>query len=407
MKPVLSMSALNRAEKCPASAVLPGVTRVKDEIPKGKVSPATRGTVAHDYLKNVPLLGVAGALEAAEPQFREGLEAIDVASLPACEPEAFIPEVGLAWDWEADTGRELFRGDSSRDYSGVKPTEICGTVDSLGLTADAVLIADYKTGYRWLGPAAESLQLLGYALAACRAYGRSRAHVRFLRINDAGDVLPIKADLDFLDLEAAAARIRAIVSAVREAGGLVDAGKPVRFTEGEHCRFCDVFKVCPAKTQLALAVGNQVGLMPPVLNIENFPEVLQRYEAAAKVLDKVKESLDDFARLEAVPLGDGSFFGAVEEKKETIDPVKGAALLGQHFDAELAASCVEQTPELTKVSLERQLKRWVEAHPEGPKVTPLMKATVEMLRKGKAISAQVYQKVRRFRPKALKSGEAA
>lgn len=396
-----TFSGLDRIEKCPASAVLPQVRVITEVDPKNITS---LGTVVHEFLKNVSLSGLEAALEAAPPDFRQELEGLDLSSLPASDPESYVAEVALAWDVVADTGRELHRGRGDRDYSAAKPNEIPGTVDVVGLTADAVNIYDYKRGHRWLGPAAESLQLLAGALAACRAYGRRKAHVAFIRILSDGEARYIRADLDMLDLDAGAERIRAIVAAVEAAELLQVERKHPALTEGAHCRYCPAFSVCPAKKELAAYLAQpEEG---PVLTAETLPKVLERLEAAEAVLKKVRESVEEFAHGTPVTLPDGAIYGAVETTRESIDPVKGAAVLGAGYGAALAQSAVETESSITKANLERVLKVWMQKNP-GHKVSHLMKAALTALREAGAISTSVYTNVKRVYPRELKAGKAA
>ena len=67
--------------------------------------------------------------------------------------------------------RELSRGCSDRNYEA-RPGELPGRADVVGLEdAETVVVLDYKSGWRYLGEAVDSLQLLLYALMAARACG--------------------------------------------------------------------------------------------------------------------------------------------------------------------------------------------------------------------------------------------
>ena len=83
--------------------------------------------------------------------------------------------VKVAYDVAARTGRIIGEG-GARGYGALAPYEIAGSIDVLGVVGDTVVVIDWKTGAALVDPASRNWQLHGYALAACRALGKERAH---------------------------------------------------------------------------------------------------------------------------------------------------------------------------------------------------------------------------------------
>jgi hypothetical protein len=385
----VTISGLARAEKCRPSTFLP---RVEEEASKA----AERGRVIHAFLAGCATQGREESLKAVPESFRFECEAIDLERLPHSDPEAWAVEVGLAWDWETDTGRELFRATDTRDYSSARPTELCGTADLLGLTSDAVVVMDLKTGWGRLAPPGEAPQLLGYAVAAARAYGRDRAIVGWIRLREEQPYYE-QATLDMLELDSAAARLRCILEAAQGAELLhqiePDATAPV---VGDHCRYCPAYRQCPANVGLLkdLVYRDQVGEVP-VLNAETAPLVLVRLEAAQKVLDQVFDALRQYAEIEPFPLPGGQMFGRVATAKESIDALVAKEILGDEF----WRSVVKIEHKLTKADLKRGLQKSLKP---GEKITHVERDCLQALSDAGAIKESTYWSVKRFTPPPTK-----
>ena len=382
------MSGLARVEACGGELVLPQ-TREEES------AECSYGSVVHAFLRDVSALGLEKALAAAPEEHREALEGVDVAALPACKPDQYAVEVAFAYDWKADKARELFRGRGNRDYSSVIPDcEIPGTSDVVGTTADAVIIFDYKSlGYHLPKPG-ESLQLQGYALAAARAYGKSKAIVGFIRRLD-GDPIYATAELDELDLDAAAARIRAVME--RPALAVPDG-----LRQGGHCTYCPSFGACPLKT--ALLRGILADDSPAVLSAETAPQVFERLLLAEEVLGKVRSTIEEWARSSPIALPDGQVYGPTPGN-EKLDPEKARPVLVEAYGEEVAKAAIVEDPKLTKKGLSSALKLHMKANP-GLKISKLEQAALELLRAGGAVSrGKDILKVHTLKP-ALPAGGA-
>lgn len=365
-----SFSAMGRIAACSPSAVLPR-SETSTEF-------AGRGHVVHGYLRNVNAMGVDEALARVPEEHRDACEVIDLSALPL-NPEAYAAEVAFAYDVDAGTAREIGR-DLARGYAGlISGREIPGTLDVVGLTEDAVIYLDFKTGHSDLGPAKENWQLRIGALAAARAYGRSRALVGIIRINEEGEPYYQRAELTELDLDATEEEIRQVVARVERAQALIDAGEQPTTVEGAHCRYCPAFDFCPAKRSLAREIVGAGGpVLPAVLDDETAAIALQRLEAVESVVKRAWQVLEERARIRPIPLGDGKLFGPQALAREKLDAEKVIEVLDERFGAEIALA-LEVKQSTTKEALKAALRKHVAKTP-GAKITKVFDATMEAIR---------------------------
>lgn len=387
------MSSLARVLACPPSALLPATRATGEGVWQG------RGRAIHAYLRDVILLGPDEALCRVPDEHREVCEGLDLAQLPVSDPSGWAPEVAFAYDWTRDTAREVDRGTDSRDY-GAGPTELAGRADVVGLTDDAVSIVDYKTGYRWLGSAYESMQMRGYALAAARSYGRLRARVTYARILDNGRPWFIRAELDEADLDETAVRIRRGMELVERLRGQSEAALEPHLSAGEQCRYCPAFSRCPEQRSLLSALVRESGPDAPELEAltdETAPAAYVRFRLATALLARLEEKLQMYAETSPIPLGNGLVYGRVKVPKETLDPAKGALLLAARYGAELAEWAIESAPILTKASLERGLRRFIQGHKEL-RLTKLKEEALAYLRESGASRVAHRTQTREHRP---------
>lgn len=396
----VTMSALARVLTCPASAVLPHTRQAEESVWQSK------GRVVHAFLRDCLLLGVDEALARVPDEHREVCEGLELSELPVAAPESWVPEVAFAYDWQADAAREIDRGVDSRDY-GAGPTEIAGRADVAGVTHDdAVAIVDYKTGYRWLGSAYDSWQMRGYALAAARAWDKLRAVVSYCRILDNGRPWYLRAALDALDLDATAARIRQrlqLVERLRERQGeALEAAPEVErhAVAGPHCRYCAAFARCPEQRALLAEVVREAAASDvalPALTPETAPLVYERWKLARDVLERVGEALEAWAETSPIALDSGLVYGPVKVPREKLDPVRGAAALAVRYGPELAEWAIETTSEMTKASLERGLRKWMQHH-KGHRITKLKEEALDVVRQAGASRVSHRTQTREHRP---------
>ncbi|MBL8910375.1 MAG: DUF2800 domain-containing protein [Archangium sp.] len=388
----LTGSSFGRAEFCKPSTFLPRIDEVLGRA-------GERGRAIHAFLLGCAVKGRTAALAEVKKEWQSDCAVIDLEVLPHATPDAWAIEVGLAWNWRDDSGRELFRFADSRDYSGCSVDEFPGTADVLGVTSDSVVVLDVKTGYRPLGPPAESLQLLFYAVAAARAYGKSSARIGWIRLRD-GEPYFEHAFLDMFALDAAAARMVAVIEGAIEAEARF-ASDPSTLSPvvGPHCTFCPAFRVCPANAALMRELVGHTGDTPaplPVLTKENVAQVYMRAKAMRKVLDVIDRGVEDFATAHPFELPNGKRVGQVGRTRETIDAVAAEPILKVLPDGDLIAKeSIQVESTLTKKSLMDALERHL---PIGKRKTPYMRDVMAKLKAVGAVQAGTYYCVTEFTP---------
>lgn len=233
-------SGLDRAVACAPAYALPHVESTNAD--------AAAGVARHLYLEAVGNgTPPEDALLKVAEEHRSMCAAIDLDRLP----KNLAHEVAFAIDVRTGAARELGRG-IRRQYEahGAGAHDVCGTIDVLGLSADAVYVGDFKGPYAPIAPAATARQLHFGALAAARVYGRDRAIVEMIRIREDGSPWRDRAELDALDLDSFALVLDDLARRVHGARMDVLAGQVPSVREGEHCRYCPAFMACPAKTGL-------------------------------------------------------------------------------------------------------------------------------------------------------------
>jgi hypothetical protein len=389
-----SFSAMGRIAACAPSAIFPRSETSTDY--------AAKGVVVHAYLRDVNAMGAENALERVPAEHRVACEAIDLSALPASKPDAYAAEVSFAYAVETGEAREIGRN-LERGYEGLLgPREIPGTLDVIGLTEDAVVVLDYKSGFADLGPAKENWQLRIGALAAARAYGRSRAHVGIIRITEDGEPRYQRADLTELDLDATEEAIRQVVDRVERAEAEFELGRQPTTVEGAHCKYCPAFNFCPAKRSLAREiVGAGKPVLPELLDDDTAAIAIQRLEALEGVVKRAWEVLEERARIRPIPLGKSAFFGPLATSREKLNAEKVVEVLDERFGAEIALA-LEVKQSTTKEALKAALRKHVAKTP-GAKITKVFDATMEALREAGGAETSVTYPCKVYTPEEPKA----
>lgn len=377
----VSASGLYRALVCPASMHLPHV---------GSITGATTaGNWRHEYLRAVNEVGAVQAFEQAPEEVRPMLAAIDLDGLPL-DPADYSTELAFAYDTCELTARVLGQN-MGRNYPELKPTEIPGTADVVALLGeDAVFVADWK-GVDPTTPRAEvNPQMRFLALAAARAYGRSRAVVELIHLKEDGSAWRDRAEFDALALDLFGIELEELVKA-----------SPDRIVEGPHCKRCPAFQCCPAKRMLvaSLAQGHENALAEQ-LTPELAAAALLRVEAIEGIVKHVRERLEQFAETTPIPLPDGEVLGPVKVERETIDPVIALPVLAARFGEEVAAAAVKNEPSMPKNRLTLALKMF-QATNKGLKITHLEKEALGLLRERGAVKVKESTSIRRHKPEPV------
>jgi hypothetical protein len=177
------------------------------------------------------------------------------------------------------------------------------------------VVIDYKTGYRYLGPAAESHQLRMLALAAARAYDADAVTVGYCFLREDGSYSFSWADFDAFDLAEIADELRDLVERLERKSGSTS----LVVHQGDWCDFCPAFESCPAKIRLARAIGSgdamvQLSDFERQVEAMTSGELARAYEMLEQfddVANRVRKALKQRAAMRPIDLDDGRRLGAV------------------------------------------------------------------------------------------------
>jgi PD-(D/E)XK nuclease superfamily protein len=345
-----TFSSLERSLRCPGWLALPHVNTTSPY--------AERGTAIHEYLEAIQGgADPAAALEAVPEEWRSICAAIDIDRLP----KGLAAEVAFAYDVESGKARELGRS-LGRNYTGLGPTEIAGTLDVVGVSEDAVYVLDWKTGWTDVPLPASNFQLRVGGLAAARAYRKGLAVLELGRIKENGAVWkPEPAELDDFDLDAFAAEVRPVLARVRAAQEQAfERGGDPDVTVGPWCKHCPAWQACPAQATLIARVASGADFdafeaMKPMTK-----QTAGLAWAKAKEIDRLNErlkaachaALDELGELE---LPSGMLLRTVlAEGNEQLDGRVVYQVLREMHGQELAEAAIEI--DASKASITRALK---------------------------------------------------
>jgi hypothetical protein len=350
-RPLFTGSSAERAIKCAASEALPHVHSTSED--------AARGHAIHAFLAAANASNAEQAIETVPVEYRPACDAIDVDRIPQLDGAGYAAEVAFAYDVELGTARELGRG-LDRAYGELGPDEVPLTVDSFGLGRDGegVFIGDYKSGVQRVTPARRNPQLLLGALAATRAYGRTRADVAIVYVADAPWF--DHAAIDEWTLDAFAVELRKAAKAVRAARQLVAAGLQPDVVEGDHCRYCRAFDSCSAKVALARAIGAEPQSFRAGVSVSLNPthaaHAYMMWKRAHEVVKRAGEALYAYASEHGgIDLGDGMAFGPVRSQREYVDGAKTRETLRALHGPEVADAACEW--DSSKLAIKEALRR--------------------------------------------------
>ena len=392
---MLSMSRIDRAIVCPASAVLPEA----DSITAG----ASRGTALHAFLAAALEVGRDEALSRIQDEDdRVAAELLNLEGLPASKPGGWAAEVAYLYNAETGAAREVGRA-IGRAYPPHDLPEIAGTADVVGLADDGetIVVMDYKSGHAWVPAARDSWQLRSLALAACHAHGRHRAMVGIVRLWGDGGHWTTTAMLEEMDLDCAAVELHHLVGRVFNAAvEYKERQRMPQVVEGPHCAFCSSLPWCPAKSALVLAAAaSPEKMVLPVevaLTIETAARAYERAKTAIDLLEKhVLAPIREFAQSTPVPLPGGLVLSEVEQSREVVHGQIAVDVLAKLHGPDVARAACEIKS--SKAAIERALKPLVTT---DRKLSALKKETLTALREAGGIEERFAHYVREHRPKA-------
>jgi hypothetical protein len=404
----ITPSSMGRAAACIRSEAMPHTH---------SASPfARKGSVAHKFLADCLEHGRDLALGMVEDVADiDWLSAIDVERLPAFEPQAYHPEVALAYDPSTRGCRALGKNLSREQAHGLsRDGEIVGVVDVLGATEHDAIVQDYKCGWGYVEPAEVNWQLRTYAVLAARYLRKSGAVYSVIRVRDNGSVWWDTARMDELDLLGHEEALLELLERRNEVRALTLAGNFTKLpplVEGRHCRYCPAFAVCPAKAQSIQVLGAEQEVQLGALDHETAARAWHRLKYAQKALDRYEAVLKDFARQQGgFSVGNGGdILGERETVRETIIPERARGVLEKAYGVvggAVAGEATESSSALTKKALKTALKRLVlpTLPPGDRKITSLNGAALKLLREGGAVSAVTTRCVTEWTPKAQPDG---
>lgn len=305
--------------------------------------------MVHQFIEHARKVGRDAALDdlpdETEQETREMCAALPLDQLPV----GGDLEVALAWDHETDTARVL-NGDGHRDYAAARHTEFVGTADYVGIDGGVVVVLDYKTGHRYLGPARESWQLRMLALAAARLAGVDAARVAYFYLHEDGTVVPAWASFDAFDLADAADELRDLAFVLTESD-------EATFREGDHCDYCPAWMSCPPKVALARAIGNgdamrdlaSVERQIEAMTAVELGEVYIKLERVIDLTERVKDTARRRAAMYDVPLGDGRVLGTVQWPYTVVNAGVAYDVIKERHGAEMADKTLPRSATLAKV----------------------------------------------------------
>jgi len=320
-----SFSSVERILACPGSAHLPQHDYRTDA--------ATAGDERHG---DAEAAAVLGAHEDLPWQVRKLLEPGDV----------LAAECAMAIDVSDDTARALGHI-AWRDYSGLRPFEIPGTIDLNVANERRILVVDYK-GFEPVTPAAVNPQLASGALAMARASGRDEVDVAIVYLGASWKPADV-ATLGALELDMHAARLREMMTSTDRT-----------LNVGPWCKYCHAFTSCPEQRQLAEQAGGgalavRVEAMMPFQDDGEAAQVYDLWQRVKVLSKRMGDALHARAAERPIPLGNGKMFGRHQKLgNEKLDGDVVYATVKAQFDQDTADAAVARVA--TKKRLEHALK---------------------------------------------------
>lgn len=286
---MLTMSALPRSLNCDGSLVLP-----KAELH------SEWADVGNDEHEDLARHVIAGTL----PE-----------RLARIVPEGSRAEVTVFYDVATGVGRIGGDGEG-RNYGTPGPFEVPGKIDVLGIDGDTVVVVDWKTGYKDVDPASRNWQLWGYALAACRALGKSKARIYIAYTNQPGQPID-EHTLGPLDLAEFASRLKSLQVRQVELERMYRGGVPPATREGSWCAHCASKSRCPSKTGLLVQVAEH-GLAiigDTTLTQDRARQAHQEIERLDQLVKEAKSRREKWIDENGpIDLGNGKAFGRLPRK---------------------------------------------------------------------------------------------
>lgn len=361
---MLTISGLPRAASCPGFAALPHANTTSEDAEAGVDNHAAAELAVR-----------TGDLEKLPPELRELIT-----------PGAVLrPEHAVAYNLATDTARAL--NVTERGYDTASPPllddEIPGTLDLLIVALQLrVTVVDYKR-HEDVGSPDENAQILGYALAAARLTGATEITVvvAYIEADELGFVRLMRPlvvrEVDAIDLDAFASKLRRIVEAVR-----VQRARAVPdVSESKQCRHCPALVHCPAKRALLVRITSgqerdELEAMIP-LTPQTVAVAYERWKQADHLLKRIRAAIFAFAGEVDVPLGDGRVLGRrTKLGNTTLDGDTVYEVVREKYGQEVADKAV------TRDSTQSRLEIVLKANNVKPLAPALREVMAEVHKRG-------------------------
>lgn len=386
----ITASSIERAAHCPASHAFPAV--------RSSNVYSLAGDARHSFA-NMVSDGVSreDALSAMPEEFRE-----QCADLPIDNMSLHLAsEVAFAFNVVTGEAREIGRN-VNRQYNAA-PSEICGTVDIVGVGDDCVLIKDFKGPHADLTHPKDNHQMLFGALCAARVYKKNTAILTLSRLVD-DRTKDWTATVDAWTLDTFALSLAKIKTRVDWEKKNVSQGKVPDVNAGKWCRYCPAFDSCPAKVGLLKAMLDDTettrieSMMPLPASLA--PHVYRQWREMGTLYKRVTAIIHAYASRNTIDLGDGKAYGPVTTTTEKIDGDVAYTFVQNTFGQLMADEVTKRT--MTKASL-KVLARDMKIAGEVSTLKEGEESLLSALRKLDGLKEKETTKIVEFRTKELPS----
>lgn len=306
---VTSGSAIERAMNCIASVALPHADHTSVD--------SDRGTVLHEFLEDIPKVGLERALTGVPAEWREACEALNLEGLDhVLAGGGGGAEIALAFDCESGAVRELGRG-RGRAYGDVRPSEIPATLDVVRIAIVGGrrigLVIDWKTGWTMRGKKVSGNWQLDFgALLVMRAFECDEVNVQLIHVGELvkpwtsrGLLTSTDADLVAEEVQELYRRALPLRVAAEERGQI-----PARsnFRMGVWCDYCPAKRFCPPQMTLIRAVssGDEFDELMRITPIPDgqLAEAWRRLRFAKKIVSMLEAAIKAAASDHMIDLGE-------------------------------------------------------------------------------------------------------
>lgn len=312
----ISCSSLERIFACPASFNMEKAVHALYPKRDFETDDSKRGTRLHKAMQ----------FYGTQAQDLSDIRPDEIEFLDYCQSK-FKPVLKAYVESDSDGGiyveRRLWAGEViSGQVDKAIVSEKCKCAD----------IFDWKFGTQPVTPAAENLQMAGYALLAFANFNVDKVVVHLVSPCAFGRKYSSATYTKDMEEELT----KQIMAALAKA---YDANAPYADEIGPHCQFCDAKTICRKQFENCEAVMNNEVILRPedfTLTIENFDDMTaklnlcnEKIKAAQHLMERLKEAHYNFARENIQSLTNFEFKSGAESLKVDDMGVFVAALISK------------------------------------------------------------------------------